>query len=132
MINLTVSAAMKKNPEAQYQHYQSARVAMRLITDKGKPIIFTGFEFLTQDKAIIEYLDNEIAEGMTSIVKGSLVTLDDRDPMAAMKRKWQKEYDEKLAKEAGDKARGISQDMGSTEGNKTKQLGALSTKGVAN
>ena len=65
----------------KYQHYKCARTAMRLITTKGKKVIFTAFEFITADPDIIEYLDEEIKQGLNIIVKGALLTADDIDPM---------------------------------------------------
>jgi len=126
-----IPAQMQKDPKAKYQHYKSSRVAMRLITTKGKKIIFTGYEFLTQDEEIIKYLDSEINQGLTCITKGGVVTLDDRDPMAAMKRKIIAEHEEKKAKEASDAVKGITQNMGKTEGPTGAKVGAVSTKNVA-
>ena len=96
--------------EAQYQHYKSSRPSMRMITTEGKNISFTGYEFLTQDEDIIEYLDYELSKGLPGITKGELMTLSDKDPMEALKRKIIKEYEDKKAKEASDKSRGVTKE----------------------
>lgn len=114
---IATKLAESKKPEApKYQHYASARVAMRLITDKGVPIIFTGYQFITQDEDVIEYLNTEIKKGLPGILKGELLSLEDKDPMAALKRKHIAEYEEEKVQEAIAAAKGETQDMGKTEG----------------
>lgn len=125
------SLAKVTAPEApKYQHYTSARVSMRLVTTAGKPIIFTGYEFLTQNKDLIEYLDKEIKDGLPGITRGELVSLEDKDPMAALKRKIIAEHEAKKEKDAIAAARGESKDMGKTAGAST--LNPTSTNQVAN
>ena len=115
--------------EAQYQHYKSSRPSMRMITTEGKNISFTGYEFLTQDEDIIEYLDYELSKGLPGITKGELMTLSDKDPMEALKRKIIKEYEDKKAKEASDKSRGVTKDMGNTQ---VSRVNPLSSDNTAN
>jgi hypothetical protein len=126
-----------KQETAKFQHYQSSRIAMRMITDKGKKIIFTKFEFLTQDEEIITYLDTQIAEAKYTgrnlgITKGKLLTYDDIDPMAVLKRKHIAEYLASEQQELADKATGKAgaKDMGKTAG--ASAIKPTSTSQVAN
>lgn len=113
-----------------YQHYSSSRIAVKLITDKGKKVIFTNYQFITADQDIIDYLDAEIKAGMNVVTKGKAMTSEEADPMAALKRKHVAEYleqQEALSKENAAKSR----DFGATEeGSKTK-IKPMSTEGVA-
>jgi len=118
---LKEEVALEKEPEVpaiKYQHYKCSRTAMRLITKKGKKVIFTGFEFLTADKDIIAYLDDEIEQGMNIIVKGELLTAEQTDPMAALKRKWLAEHLASEQKEKGDAANGLFKNLGDHNLNK--------------
>lgn len=118
--------------EEKYQHYSSARIAMRLITDKGKRIVFTGYEFLTQDEDIIEYLDTEIKQGLPGIAKGKLMTASESDPMEALRRKHIKEYEDQKAEEAANASRGITKNMGTTENSGGATVKPVTSGQVAN
>lgn len=131
MTNLKNTLANKEKEDAvpKYQHYKSSRTAMRLITVKGKKIIFSGYEFITQDEDIIEYLDYEIKQGLPGIVKGELLTVDEANPMEALRRKHVTEYLEQQKEKKADIAKGISKDMGS---NAVNRLNPVSSNQVAN
>lgn len=101
--------------EEKFQEYKSARSAMRLITTGGIRITFTNFKLLTQNPDVIEYLDKEIKSGLQGVTKGELLTLDEVNPMATLRREIEQEVRAKLIQEAADKAAGVSKDMGSTE-----------------
>lgn len=131
-IQAASNAAAKQKEEEKFQHYTSARVAMRLITEKGKKIIFTGYEFLTRDEDLITYLDNEIEAGLVSITKGKLLTMADRDPMEVLKKKHIAEYKEQLAQDAFNAAKGITKNMGDTAGGQATKLNPMSAGQVAN
>jgi hypothetical protein len=132
----TMQAAAKANPEAAalaaleaqeaeatskedivFQQYKASRSSARIVTDKGIRITFAGFELLTHDPAVIEYLDAQIAiHGLPGITKGEALTLNDRNPMATMERKLRIQIKKELEEEAAARARGEFKDMGSTEG----------------
>ena len=61
-------------PVVKYQHYKSSRISMRMITPTGGRITFTGYEFITRDKDIIDFLDEEISKGLREVTKGELLT----------------------------------------------------------
>ncbi len=143
-------SALKVNPEAtepakepeiispeveeqKFQHYKSSRLSMRMITIKGKKIQFTGHQFITTDKDIIEYIDSEIRLGLNVVTKGPLLTSAESDPMEQLRKKHIKEYLEQQAKEASDKALGITRDMGNTKSKEMIAAGPspMSTEGVA-
>lgn len=128
-----------KQEAAKFQHYASSRISMRMITDKGKKITFTKFEFLTQDEEIMEYLDAQIKEAKYTgrnlgITKGNLLTYDDIDPMAVLKRKHIAEYLAAEQKELADKATGKAgaKDMGTSKSKNEASINPVSTKQVAN
>lgn len=115
--------------EQKFQQYKSARPAVCVITDTGIKIKFAGYEYLTTQEAEIEYLDKQIKiGGLPGITKGELLTMEERDPMAALERKIRKELEEKYAQKAKDDALGISRDMGKTEG--ANKLNPVSSKQV--
>jgi len=116
----------------KYQHYSSARIAMRLVTEKGKRIIFTGFEYFTQDEDIIKYLDDEIRQGLPGITKGKLMSFAEKDPMEKLKREIIAEHEDKKAQEAADAARGIKKDMGNTKKGSEPAINPLGSDQVAN
>ena len=116
----------------KYQHYTSARIAMRLVTKTGKRIIFTGYEYFTQDEDIMEYLDSEIKQGLPGITKGKLMSFAEKDPMEKLKREIIAEHEEKKAKEAADASRGIKKDMGNSKPKGEVAINPLGSDNVAN
>lgn len=97
----------------QFQEYKAARSSVRLITHGGIKVTFTDFRLLTQSPAVMDYLNSEIKAGtLPGITKGELLTLDEVNPMATLKRKVRAELLEEMKKEASDKAEGITRDMG--------------------
>ena len=121
-----------KTEERKFQHYKSSRQAVKLISKTGRKIIFVNFQYLTCEKEIIEYLDEEIELGLNVITKGELLTSAEADPMASLKRKHIAEYLAKEQKELTDAALGKSKDMGNTKSKEALASGAnpLSSKGV--
>lgn len=101
--------------EVKFQHYTSARQSVKLLTSSGRSIEFVNFQFITADEELIDYLNNEIRLGLTTITKGELMTAEEADPMVALKRKWQEEYDAELAEKAKKAALGQLPDMGNTK-----------------
>lgn len=119
--------------QAVWQHYKSSRQSMRMTTTCGKKFHFAQFEMLTQDEDIIGYLDSEISNNpMLGITKGALMNADDKDPMAALKRKHIAEYVAEQAKKAANAASGIIPDMGSTKAAGASQLNPAHSGQVAN
>lgn len=99
-----------------FQQYKCSKPSMRMMTSKGKKLYFIKFELLTQDEDIIEYLDYEITQNpRLGITKGAMMSLDEKDPMAALKRQHIAEYIAEQAKKASDAALGITRDMGTTD-----------------
>jgi hypothetical protein len=127
----TAKPAIVPEP-VKYQHYTSARVSVRLITHTGGRITFTGYEFITRDKSIIEYLDTEIANGLVGIIKGALLTSDEADPVAAMKRKHIAEYLAEEEKKKVNAAKGIIPDMGNNKAPGAASINPTNTNQVAN
>ena len=75
-----------------YQQYTSARVSTCLITQSGKRINFTNYQYSTKDPEIIAYLDREIANGLIGFTKGKRVTAEELNPEIAKKRKIIEEF----------------------------------------
>lgn len=107
-----------------YQQYKSAKPSTRIVTDKGIRVAFVGFELLTVDEHVIEYLDTQIAKhGLPGITKGEALTLDDRDPMATMRRSLKEELRLEIEAELLAKHRGETRDLGETESKGMKVAG---------
>ena len=101
--------------EEVFQEYLSAKSGIRLVTPKGFRITFTDGRYLTQRQDVIDYLDNEIKEGLRAVTKGKSMTSSDLDPMESLRKKFFAEFAAKQAEEAKNKALGILPDMGTTE-----------------
>ena len=125
---------LDKNKEQKYQQYTSSRQSMKMITTKGRKIIFVGYKYMTCEKEIIDYLDHEIANGLKVVTKGELLTSKEADPMEALKTKHIKEYLAKEQQELTDIALGKTKDMGNTKSKEAIAGGAnpTSSKGVTN
>jgi hypothetical protein len=117
-------------PEIKYQHYNSSRVAMRMITYGGKAISFANYKFITADPDIIQYLDTEIERGLNTVTKGELLTTDEADPMKALKKAHIQEY---LDAKAAETSANYSADMGNTKSDEAIAAGPapMSSAGVA-
>ena len=101
-IKAAIAAAASPTPkeERQYQTYFHSMSSSKMLTDKGTPIIFQEHKCYTDVQEVMDYLDKEIAGGLKLITKGELVTSEDLDPMAAIKKRVIAEYlkdQEKLA-----------------------------------
>lgn len=119
--------------EKRFQHYSYAKAATQMITPKGKKFSFVKGAFITDDAEIIEYLDECIAEGIREIVKGSLLTAKDADPMRAIKDAAIAEYKAEQEEAAKNAALGKFPDMGHVnKDSTTAKLGAMSTRQVVN
>jgi len=116
-----------KKDETEFQVYKSSRIAMRLITPKGRRITFTNFTFITQDEALIEYLDSEIDQGLNSVTKDKVMTSDELNPMEALKREHFIEFQKQQDKITSDLALGKSREMGNF---KVNALNPASSKTV--
>lgn len=116
-------AASPDSPElvAEYQQYTSARISTCLITNKGKRINFSSYQYYTKDSEIIRYLDKEIAAGLGGFVKGKLLTAAELDPEATKRRKIIEEF----------KASQEGREFGNTKP-KAQRNSALSSDQVAN
>jgi len=71
----------------QYQQYTASRASTCLITPTGKRINFTNYQYYTKDPEIVAYLDREIASGLRGFTKGKVLTAEELNPEAALKRK---------------------------------------------
>jgi len=116
---MTTSAAaamtIKADTSPRFQHYASSRRSMRMITEEGKAVIFINFKFITDDEDTIAYLDEEIRKGLRDVTKGELLTSEEADPMAGIKKAAIEEYKQQQAELAKQQALGIEPDMGTTE-----------------
>ena len=126
-----VQADAEAKPEKTYQHYTSAKPAMKLLTTKGKLIIFTHHNYITDDEECIDYLDAEIKLGLNAVTRGDRLTSAEADPMASFKAQIIKEHEDKKAKEASDKAKGIIPNMGNTKSANAAAINPLGSGGVA-
>lgn len=115
--------------EVKFQHYASSRIAMNLVTEEGAKLRFVNHQYITSDKREIEYLDDQIDRGLSVITKGELLTAEESDPMAALKRKHIAEYLEKEAAELVAAAKGEVRDLGTTDSKPA--ISPVSSKGVA-
>lgn len=115
----------------KYQHYTCSRTSMRMVTPTGGRISFAGYEYITRDPSHIEYLDAEIDLGLNCVTKGALLTVDEANPMEALKRKHIAEYISEKEKTAVNLARGIVSNMGNTKEAGTAQLNPAGTNAVA-
>ena len=71
---------------AEYQQYTSSRIATCLITQSGKRINFTNYQYYTKDPDIIAYMDTELKNGLRGFRKGKKLTATELDPETAKKR----------------------------------------------
>lgn len=124
----------EQKEEQKYQLYNSSRNSMRMITTTGRKITFVGYKYMTCEKEIIEYLDDEIDKGLNVVTKGELLTSKEADPMEALKMKHIKEYLAKEQQELLEAVSGKTKDMGDTKSKEAIAGGpnAASTKAVIN
>jgi len=118
--------------EVKYQHYNSSRQSMRMITEIGRMISFVNYQYMTCEDDLIDYLNTEIDKGLNVVIKGELLTSKEADPMAALRSKMKEELLKEIAEEAKDRALGKTKDMGNTKTKEAIASGAkpLSTTGV--
>lgn len=128
----TTTLEVNEVNEKKFQHYSYAKAATQMITPLGKKFSFIKSAYITDDSEIIEYLDDCIAAGMKEIVKGSLLTAKDADPMRAVKDAAIAEYKAELEEKAKKEALGIFTDMGNVSTEGAAKLGAASTRQVIN
>jgi hypothetical protein len=102
--------------EEMFQSYNSSRDGIRIITDKGIRVNFAAHRYVTQDPAVIEYLDREIAaKSLPGVSKGELLASSDLDPMEALRKKIIADYLEKEVAKKAAIAAGDLTDFGNTE-----------------
>lgn len=110
----TQKQAEPKGEEKVFNIYRSTMQAHKLIRPDGKVIHVTNFQYVTDDKLDIAYLDNEISLGFPYLKAAEQVTSTDLDPVAAFRKQIAEEaiaaYKEQLAKEATEGKR----DMGAS------------------
>lgn len=121
-----------KKEGRMFQHYSSAKSAMQMITEKGKKIKFVSYQFITDDEDIIEYLNTEIKGGLRDITKGKLMSLEEANPMVAIRRQHFIEFQEEQERQRVAEALGEERNMGETNEGKKSPLGAASTKQIVN
>jgi hypothetical protein len=80
-------------PEKIYQRYVSSQKSMRMITYSGAPVIFVNGELITDNTAVIAYLDKEIKNGLRAVNKAGEVNSNDADPMARLRQELKKEME---------------------------------------
>jgi hypothetical protein len=113
----------------KFQHYRSAKTSMRLISSKGTKITFVRHEFVTCDNDAIEYLNTEIDNGtIPGITKGELLSREEADPMAMLRKQMKAEAKAEMEAEAVARAKGVEKYMGETD-NKPA-IKPVSTKGT--
>lgn len=122
----TSKVAPNVSTTPKFQHYASAKASMKMITPGGLLVIFTAHSFQTNNEAIIEYLDSEIAIGNNVVTKGELLTEEEASPIAALKAKHFAEFE---AQQQATLAAG--RDMGKTT-DVPKAINPVSTDQVAN
>lgn len=128
-MSLNINVSKNSQSEVKFQHYASSRDSVKLITTKGKKITFVNFQYITCDKDCIEYLNDEIDRGLNMITKGKLMTAEEADPMASLKKRHIEEYLATQAETKKQEALGISPDMGRTKA-KGAGINPMSSKGM--
>lgn len=135
MSNTPSATTTAQTPEEKkYQHYSCSMNAMKTITPTGKKIVFVRGELITDDKEVIEYLDDQISKGLKMFTKGALLTHEEADPMANLKKKFIEEYLADQEKKKQDAALGKLPNMGSTAvktPNLIQPVGAVNASQVA-
>ena len=133
---VAVAAPASKPVEKKYQHYASSRVSTRMLTKTGREIKFVNYQFITDDKDLIEYLNGEIDAGLKAITKGELLTHAESNPMeilkAALKKELEAEIEIRIRAEIEAELKGKEvelPDMGKTEGATT--INPTTSKDVA-
>lgn len=81
----------------KFQHYSCSRIAMNLITPQGGKIAFVKYAFITADEDLITFLDSEIKNGLREVTKGELLTAEEADPMAVLKKQHFAEFQQQQA-----------------------------------
>lgn len=123
-----------QNAAPKIQIYHSARTSINLISPKGRRIVFTHHSFQTSEKELIEYLNEEISQGLLGITKGDLVSAEATDPVAALREQIREEERAKLLAEKGgspDASKSAQVDLtGASTAN--AKLSPVSSKQVAN
>lgn len=113
----------KPSLEETFRVFKSSRSSTRLITDKGFRITFTAYQYITQNKDAIEYLEKCIAEGVPGISDAGTTTAEELNPENAARKKYFAEFlamQEELANP--------NRDMGATAGaNAVKVLSTQDT-----
>lgn len=126
----TTTAQQPAAEEKKFQMYHSSTPGICLMTPGGKKIAFSHHDLITDDEEVISYIDREIKAGMPFITKGELVTSEDLDPMASLKRKHFEEFLAMEAEEAKQLALGNTKDFG-TYGKQGSIGNMLTSKNVA-
>jgi len=115
----------EEKEEKRFQHYSSARSAVRLITESGMVINFVNFQYITDSREAISYLDSQITRGLPGITRGEALTATEADPVLSVKKKIINEFLEDLRKKQeeaiiGDKDFGGTDDKRLFKGTSTK------------
>lgn len=113
-----------------FQQFSCVRQSTCLITPTGKRVNFTDYEYYTKDQEIIDYLKQQIEAGLRIIKVGAVVSAEDINPAAALKRKHIKEF---LESQEGRDYTAVSEAKKLVEEGKTAGAGtgAVNTTGVA-
>lgn len=130
----TSTPAVAGSEEKTFQVYRSSRISMRMITSEGIPILFSNYEYITDNYKVIEYLDNEIALGLKEISKGEAMSSREADPMERLRQKHIEEYLAKKEEEKINEALGKEKNMGSyrEDGKPGDSIKPTTSKQVAN
>jgi hypothetical protein len=107
--------AAGKVGEIKFQHYESAKHSVNLITEKGVKFCFIGHKFITSDEHVIAYLDGQILMGRKGYTKGALMTSEEANPMAVYRNKVKAEYEVELREKILSEMKGEYKDMGTTK-----------------
>lgn len=105
------AAAAASEEGTTFRVFKSARPSVRLITESGFRITFTGYKYITQNEEAIDYLERCIKARVPGITDDGSITSDELNPETAMRAKY---YAEFLAEQKA--LQDPNRDMGTTEG----------------
>lgn len=121
-----------KVEEKKFQHYAYSKACTQMITEEGKKFSFVAGKLITDDKEIINYLDEQIRAGLNTITKGALLSAKESDPMRAVKAAAVADYIAEQKALNKNSALGIKENMGSTDTGKSKPFSPVSTTDLTN
>ena len=120
--------------KSDFYVFYSAMPSMQIIDSRGQPIIFVSSRFHTRDQAKIDFLNEMIKSGSTSVfVNPNQLTLaaDELDPMTVLRKKHIQEYLEEQARQLNPEANVSSSVQGPINAASTSDIAPVAAGGGA-